>query len=160
PDEGGPSMRDSDSVPRGASETRVPGSRGATVANDFAQPLSRRKHVGGEMLGGRYSIVRELGSGGVARLCVAANLAIGPKVARKVVKPELLESEMFRKRFQKEAEAIAAIAHQNVVRLSDLIVGDPTFLVMEYVEGPTVAKVLQREKRMMPLRAAELARRL
>ncbi len=160
PDEVHPSLQAEDSLPTGAGVPPASVSRIDTVADEFAKMLSRRKYVAGEVLASRYRIVRELGGGGMGRVFVAENLAIGQKVALKVVKPELLENDTFRKRFQKEAEAIAAVEHQNVVRFIDLIVGDPTFLIMEYVDGPTVTTVLARETRLVPVRAAELARRL
>jgi len=122
--------------------------------------LSHRRHIAGEVLAGRYRIVRELGGGGMGQVFLAENLSIRQKVAIKVLRPELLANDAFRKRFQKEAEAIAAVEHQNVVRFFDLVVGDPTFLVMELVDGPTLASVIEREQRLVPLRAAELARRL
>jgi predicted Ser/Thr protein kinase len=135
-------------------------SRVDTVAEEFLRGLSRRRTVVGDVLAGRYRVLRELGDGGMGQVFVAENLAIGQKVAIKVLKPDLLANDDFRKRFQKEAEAIAAIEHQNVVRFIDLVVGDPTFLVMEYVDGPTLSAVLTRDQRLVWQRAAELTRRL
>jgi serine/threonine-protein kinase len=136
-------------------------SRIDTLSVDFIARLrAGRRHEIGEILSGRYRITRDLDDGGMGQVFVAENLAIGRNVAIKVLKPELLANEQFRQRFQKEAEAVASIAHQNVVRFLDLVVGDPTFLVMEYVEGPTLAAVLKQGERLAPLRAAELARRL
>jgi tRNA A-37 threonylcarbamoyl transferase component Bud32 len=86
--------------------------------------------------------------------------AIGLKVAIKVLKPELLANREFRVRFQKEAESIAAIQHPNVVRFLDLVVGDPTFLVLEYVEGSTLAQLLGKEKQLAAPRAVALALQL
>ena len=51
---------------------------------------------------------------------VAENLAIGMRVAVKVLKPELLADAEFRQRFQQEAQAMAAIEHRNVARFLDL----------------------------------------
>ena len=91
---------------------------------------------------------------------VADNLVIGRKVAVKLLKAELLADAMFRKRFQQEATAVAAIEHRNVARFFDLVVGDPTFLVMEHVAGPALSKVLRREVRLDPVRAINIAVRL
>jgi serine/threonine protein kinase len=82
------------------------------------------------------------------------------RVAVKLLKPELLAEASFRKRFQHEAMAIAVIEHRNVARFIDLVVGDPTFLVMEFVPGPTLAVLLKRHKRLDPLRALAITRRL
>jgi predicted Ser/Thr protein kinase len=136
-------------------------SRIDTLSTEFvARLLSGRRHEIGEVLAERFRILRDLDDGGMGQVFVAENLSIGREVAIKVLKPDLLANEEFRKRFQKEAEAIAAIQHQNVVRFLDLVVGDPTFLVMEYVDGPTLTKVLHKEQRLDPARAAELARHL
>jgi hypothetical protein len=56
--------------------------------------------------------------------------------------------------------AIAAIEHRNVARFIDLVVGDPTFLVMEYVPGPTLQKVLRANGKLEPARALSLGVRL
>lgn len=113
----------------------------------------------GTMLGGRYRVLETLGHGGMGHVFVAENL-IGGRVAVKVLRPELVADASFRSRFVKEAHAIAAIEHPNVVRFLDLVVGEPTFLVMEYVRGTTLTTVLKREERLRPERAIELTRRL
>src|SRR6185312_15397408 len=90
---------------------------------------------------------RELSGGGaMGHVFTAENRAIGSKVAIKVLKPELLANPEFRQRFQYEAQAVGSIEHPNVARFLDVVVGDPTFLVMEYVPGETLATVLAREK--------------
>ena len=77
-----------------------------------------------------------------------------------MLKPELLADAQFRQRFQHEAEAIAAIEHRNVARFFDLVVGDPTFLVMEYVRGPTLAAVLRAREARRRCARVDIARRL
>src|SRR5437660_10053214 len=77
-----------------------------------------------------------------------------------VLKAELLADASFRQRFQHESEAIAAIEHRNVARFLDLVVGDPTFIVMEYVRGPTLAQVIRDKKRLPSLDAMYIAERL
>lgn len=146
--------------PTKAGAVPLEASRIDTLADEFAKLLSKRRHKAGEVLASKYKIERELGDGGMGQVFVAENLAIGRHVAVKVLKPELLVDEAFRKRFQKEAEAIAAIEHPNVVGFLDLVVGDPTFLVMEFVAGPTLANELRSDQKLPFLRAAELARRL
>ena len=135
-------------------------SRIDAIPDELARYLSAHKTKIGDLLSGRYRVLRDLGEGGMGHVFVAENVTIGSHVAVKVLKPELVANEDFRKRFQKEADAIAAVEHQNVVRFYDLVVGDPTFLVMEYIDGPTLSKTLKESVRLEPLRAAELARRL
>jgi serine/threonine-protein kinase len=139
----------------------LPGSsRIDTLPEDFFKLLTRRPYLIGDVVGERYKLQQHLGDGGMGQVFVALNQTIGSTVAIKVLKPELLLDASFRKRFQREAEAIAALNHRNVVRFFDLVVGDPTFLVMEHVPGPTLASVLIEEERVEPARAVRLAVRL
>ena len=135
-------------------------SRVDRLSEEFTRLLSQRPPEIGDVLGGRYRVTELLGVGGMGQVFVAENLAIGRRVAIKVLKVELLINASLRKRFQQEAEAIAAIEDQNVVRFLDLVVGDPTFLVMEYVRGPTLSAILKTEQRLEPFRAISIARRL
>src|SRR5262249_3893299 len=66
----------------------------------------------------------------------------------------------FRQRFQREAQAIASIEHPNVARFFDLVVGDPTFLVMEYVRGQTLSARLREVKKLPIADAATVAIKL
>jgi serine/threonine protein kinase len=135
-------------------------SRVDALPDDFAAFLARRPLLTGDVIAGRYRLVERLGGGAMGEVFIAENLAIGRRVAVKVLKPEMLLDAEFRRRFQHEAEAIAAIEHRNVVRFLDLLVGDPTFLVMEYAPGPTLADVLGAEKRLGLVRAMNIALRL
>jgi serine/threonine-protein kinase len=81
-------------------------------------------------------------------------------VAIKLIRPTLLNDPEFRQRFQREAQVIASIEHPNVARFFDLVLGDPVFLVMEYVRGPTLTEILKREKQLEIGRAVDLAIRL
>ncbi len=98
----------------------------------------------GTIVGGRYRLVEKLGGGAMGEVYIAENLAIRLRVAVKLLKRELAADAVFRERFQQEAQAIAAIDHPNVARFLDLVLGDPTFLVMEYVTGETLAERLRK----------------
>jgi serine/threonine-protein kinase len=132
-----------------------------TLTDDELQRLLQpRRHYIGDVIAGRYKLVESLGTGAMGQVFIAENLGIGRRVAVKMLKPELLADALFRRRFQREAEAIGAIEHRNVARFLDLVVGDPTFLVMEYVPGPTLSAVIKAEQRLQPARAVSIARRL
>jgi serine/threonine-protein kinase len=131
-----------------------------TLPDGFAAILQRRALRPGDMVGTRYKLLEVLGEGAMGDVFVAENLAIRSRVAVKVLKPELLANPEFRKRFQYEAQAVGSIEHPNVARFLDLVVGDPTFLVMEYVRGDTLSAVLAREHKMTVPRAVHLATRL
>jgi predicted Ser/Thr protein kinase len=135
-------------------------SRIDTLPDGFADILKRRSLRPGDVVGERYKLLEVLGGGAMGHVFTAENRAIGSTVAIKVLKPELLANPEFRQRFQYEAQAVGSIEHPNVARFLDVVVGDPTFLVMEYVPGETLATVLAREKAMSIQRAAHIATRL
>src|SRR4051812_16792980 len=135
-------------------------SRIDTLPDGFAEILKRRSLQPGDVVGDRYRLLEVLGGGAMGHVFTAENRAIGSVVAIKVLKPELLANPEFRQRFQYEAQAVGSIEHPNVARFLDVVVGDPTFLVMEYVSGETLATVLAREKAMSIQRAAHIATRL
>ena len=146
-----------------AVESPTPLSRGLskleTLPDGFAENMRREVDVA-DVVGERYRVLRPLGHGAMGKVFLAENQAIGLKVAIKVLKPELLANPDFRLRFKHEAEAVAAIQHPNVAHFLDLVVGDPTFLVMEYVDGPTLHQVIRKEGKLAPRRAADIAARL
>jgi serine/threonine-protein kinase len=131
-----------------------------TMPAEFASAISQRPLLIDDVIAGRYRLVEVLGNGAMGQVFVAENLAIGRRVAIKLLRADLLSDGSFRKRFQHEAMAIAAIEHRNVARFFDLIVGDPTFLVMEYVPGPTLSTVLRKQGKLPITRAVNLAVRL
>ena len=136
----------------GATEVRLD-----TLTDQFAKLLGRRAPKPGTLVGGKYRLVARLGSGAMGEVWEATNVAIEMRVAVKLLKPELLADARFRSRFQREAQAIASVAHPNVARFFDVVVGDPTFLVMEFVEGRSLKTVLETEGRMKPERALSMA---
>ena len=137
-----------------------PGSRVDTLPDAFASLLHAHKFEIGDIVGERYRVERVLGAGAMGDVFVAENVAIGTHVAIKVLKRELLADPVFRQRFQQEAQAVATIDHPNVARFLDLIVGDPTFLVMEHVAGATLDALIRAEGRLEPRRAVAIAERL
>jgi serine/threonine-protein kinase len=135
-------------------------SRVDTLPDDFVALLKHRPYVTGDLIGGRYRLLQTLGDGAMGQVFVGENLAIGSRVAVKLLKPELLADTAFRKRFQQEAMATAAVQHRNVARFIDLVVGDPTFLVVEYVQGPTLAAVLRSGGALEWKRAVKIVERI
>ena len=94
----------------------------------------------GETLGA-YEVTRTLGSGGMGEVYRARDSCVKRDVALKT------SNTAFTDRFQREAEAIAALSHPNVCTLFDV---GPNYLVMELVEGPTLAEVLAKERLPVP----------
>jgi serine/threonine protein kinase len=95
---------------------------------------------------GRYQVERPLGSGAMGTVVLARDTVLGRLVAIKGLAPHLAADDAFRQRFLQEARLAARLCHPNVVQIFDAGGGDEEepFLVMEYVEGETVADRLVR----------------
>jgi serine/threonine-protein kinase len=99
----------------------------------------------GAVVGGRYRIVGFVNKGATARVYLAEDLESRDIVAVKLFAPTVREAAAMRERFLREAEALRAIDHPNVVRVLDAgeLDGAP-YLVMEALRGETLAAVLER----------------
>src|SRR3974390_2206553 len=92
----------------------------------------------------RYELVSHIARGGMAQVYLARDLLLDRPVALKVLFPELSVDQAFVERFRREAKAAANLSHPNIVSIYDWGQGDSTyFIVMEYVDGPTLSSVLK-----------------
>ena len=90
-----------------------------------------------------YVLERHLGQGGMGAVYLARDESLGRRVALKVVLETRAGGEEARSRFRREARAMASVEHQNVVRLYTFGTTETSdYLVMEYVEGETLATAL------------------
>src|SRR5262249_6143261 len=111
-----------------------------------------------EALVGRYRVDREIGRGGMARVYRGTDEVLGRTVAIKVLNPDFASDPTFVERFRREARAAARLNHPNVVAVFDTgSDGDLHFIVMEFVEGRTLAEVMSLEGPLEPARAAFIA---
>jgi eukaryotic-like serine/threonine-protein kinase len=96
-------------------------------------------------IGQRYAIARRLGEGGMSRVYLCWDERLLRWCAVKVMSADAVGEPILRARFVQEARTLARIEHPNLVRLFDLVdtVACP-YMVMEYVEGGTVAARLDR----------------
>src|SRR5262250_2068298 len=83
---------------------------------------------------GRYEILAPLGAGGMGEVYRARDPRMGREVAIKT------SAERFSDRFEREVRAVAALNHPNICHIYDV---GPNYLVMELVEGPTLAERLK-----------------
>ncbi|HET6965902.1 MAG TPA: Stk1 family PASTA domain-containing Ser/Thr kinase [Acidimicrobiales bacterium] len=105
----------------------------------------------------RYQMVRHIARGGMAQVYLAKDLLLDRPVALKVLFPELSVDRAFVERFRREAKAAANLSHPNIVSIYDWGQGDSTYyIVMEYVDGPTLSSLL-RQGPLEPERAAAIA---
>ena len=99
---------------------------------------------------GPYEILAPLGAGGMGEVYRARDTRLDRTVAIKILPPHLSEDPILRQRFEREARAISSLNHPHICLLYDVGKQDGTqFLVMECVEGETLAKRL--EKGPLPL---------
>ena len=107
----------------------------------------------------RYQIVRALDRGGMGEVYEATQVQLARRVALKTIRADLASKPELLARFRREAESAAALGHPNIVQVTDFQAnpGEPAFLVMEMLDGTTLAEVLEREGRLEPARAAFIA---
>jgi serine/threonine-protein kinase len=100
----------------------------------------------GTILAGRYRVERLIGSGGMGSVYEATQLAIGRRVAIKVLRPDVADDPFIEARFQREARAAASVHHPNVVVVHEFGRGDDgtLFLAMELLQGESLLVHLRR----------------
>src|SRR5439155_18285483 len=97
----------------------------------------------------RYRLDRRLGAGGMSTVYVALDRVLERPVAVKLLAEHLAEDEDFVARFRREALAAAKLIHPNIVQVFDSGFDPEThrhFIVMEYVEGHSVADILREHR--------------
>lgn len=100
----------------------------------------------GEILDNKYGIVKRLGIGGMSVVYQARDLSLGRNVAIKMMPLQSGHSTQDLPRFQQEAQTISRLKHPNLVTVFEFSVNHiPPYLVMEYIEGKSLAEVLAAE---------------
>lgn len=105
----------------------------------------------------RYKIRNKIGSGGMASVYRAVDKTLNRDVAIKMVHPHLLHQPETMRRFTNEAQAIASVSHDHIVKIFDYGIGKRPFIVMEYIDGTTLSELLAQENRLPPLLTIEIA---
>ncbi len=95
---------------------------------------------------GRYRIIEKVGGGGMADVYRAEDQVLGRTVALKILHKQFASDEGFLERFRREARAAAKLTHPNIVSIYDVgEEGGVHFIVMEYVHGMTLKKLIQKD---------------
>jgi serine/threonine protein kinase len=104
----------------------------------------------GRLVGGKYRVVQRLGSGGVAEVYEVVHEEIGQRFALKVLKREFAAYPEVAERFLVEARAASAVRHPGVVQIFDYgkLDGGEPYLMMELLEGESLADLEQRRKKL------------
>ena len=109
----------------------------------------------GRVLRDRYRLTRPLGVGASAHVYVAEDVTLRRLVAIKVLHPVLAGDQAFLRRFQAEAQVVAALRHPNILRVYDWGQADGSaYLVMELLEGGSLRAMLDRGHLLSPAQAA------
>jgi len=111
----------------------------------------------GDVLGGRYEIVKLLGEGGMGAVYKASDRELDRPVALKVIRPELASSSSMLARFKQELLLSRQVTHKNVIRIYDLGDADGVkFITMEFVEGRDLRALIHEKKKYSPEEAVEV----
>ncbi len=90
-----------------------------------------------------YRVVGKLGSGGMGQVYAADDTKLKRRVALKVLPSEMAQDAEFRRRFEREAETIAALDHPNIVTIYSIEESDGVhFLTMPVLEGRTLGEII------------------
>jgi serine/threonine-protein kinase len=110
------------------------------------------------VLNDRYEIQSRIGRGGMADVFLAHDRLLDRRVAVKVLFPEYATDPNFVERFRREAQAAANLNHPNIVGVYDWgRQGSTYFIVMEYVDGKSLADILRARGRLSAMQASEVA---
>ncbi|TWT93958.1 serine/threonine-protein kinase [Stieleria varia] len=129
--------------PPNAVSTENPGSH-PKVAAQLPEPLKRQMPVPGNQFG-PYRLTQSLASGGMGTVYRATDTRLNRTVAIKVLTMGTTRRRELTERFEREARAVAALSHPNIIELFDVgVAGDLPYAVMEYLDGPTLAQRMQQ----------------
>jgi len=121
--------------------------------------LLRRRYRGFFLKGKQYKLLEHLGSGGMSHVYLAEQVLMQRRVAIKVLPKNRVKDSSYLARFHREARAVAALDHRNIVRAYDVDhEEDVHFLVMEYVEGRDLQAIVKDSGPLDYARAAEYVR--
>ncbi len=133
-------------------------------SSDRARRAGRNDPLVGEVLDGRFRVLRLVARGGMGRIYEAEQMPLGRRVALKVMDLSYAEEldPDFQKRFFLEASTCARLSHPNTIRVFDYGSADPDtyYIVMEFIEGQTLLKTINDEAPLHPLRVVQIARQI
>ena len=108
--------------------------------------------------GNRYTVMKRLGSGGMAHVDLAKHAVLARPLVIKVLHRTLAQEPEMRERFRREAEAAARLIHPFICAIADMgTAGDIEYLAMPYYAGGSLADLLSRRKTVSASSAASIA---
>lgn len=113
------------------------------------------------LLAKRYQIIRTIGQGGMADVYLARDIILNREVAIKILRGELNEDAVSLIRFRREAQAISNLSHPNIVEIYDVgEEGGRQYIVMEYINGKTLKKLLSERGALYKEEAVSIMKQL
>ncbi|UJR86919.1 Hypothetical protein I5071_90200 [Sandaracinus amylolyticus] len=116
----------------------------------------------GRTIGGRYRLIQRLGSGGMSSVYLARHVLIDRLMAIKTLRRDLASDPVQRDRFIREARAVNRINHENIVEITDFGEAEDglVYLVMEYVPGEPLLRVMSGQGPFSIARAFDIAQQI
>lgn len=116
----------------------------------------------GELLAGKYRVEERLSVGGMGAVYRGTHILMGKTVAIKVLRPSLAADEKIVARFSREARAASKISHPHALSVTDFgeDEGGVVFLIMEFLNGPTLKELIRKEGPLPLVRAVEIMRQV
>jgi len=129
------------------------------VAGTKAISLLTATDLTGQTLSGRYLVTRKVGQGGMGAVYEATHTLIGKRVAVKVLLEKYAQREAIVKRLKQEAQLASSIGNEHIIDITDFGNTDDgrTFVVMEFLEGESLAECLARETKLSENRILRVA---
>jgi len=121
------------------------------IQTDQQGNLAPEDDLSGRQLGD-YRLLRRLGRGAMAVVYLAEQCSLNRQVAVKVLRGDLVDDEIYVRRFEREAKAAAALVHANIVQIHEVgRIGQVYFIAQEYVEGQNLRSWIgQNDKPDLP----------
>jgi tRNA A-37 threonylcarbamoyl transferase component Bud32 len=116
----------------------------------------------GTIISGRYELIRLIGEGGMGKVYEARHVQIGRKVALKILHKDFITDREVLERFHREASIAGNLGHANIIEVMDYGItaeGLP-FIVMELLEGKSLAELLKEEGSLDVARAMEIMKQV
>src|SRR5262249_8928968 len=128
----------------------APPARSANVRVTTAQHSS--------LIGGRYQIVKRIGQGGMGKVYEVNHIHLSRKFALKIISNTVAETDEARELFYREARVASAMSHPAITSVVDFGEDEKVgmFMVMEFVDGEPLNRILFREKRIATRKACEI----
>src|SRR5690348_12268058 len=116
----------------------------------------------GQVIDGKYRIVRLIGEGGMGAVFEGENVRISRRVAIKVLHPAAVSNPETVQRFEREAQAAGRIGSDHILEILDLgaLPDGSRYMVMEYLAGETLSGRIRKHGRLTPEQVVPLVRQM